>query len=83
MHENGQGMAAVTVQSDMGHTVQSLANGSYEIRGLDPGTYVVVPLLEGYRFQPPSREIVLPPNAYGQDFTAISLTPTPLPYPAP
>ena len=79
----GQAVEAVTISTDKGHTTLSEQNGYYGFRDLDPGTYSVKPQKDGYIFQPPLRELTLPPGAPMQNFLAIPPTPTPMPYPGP
>lgn len=43
----------------------------------------VIPVKDGYIFQPQMRELRVPPGAPYQNFLAIPLTPTPEPYPGP
>ncbi len=79
----GQGVEAVTLSTDHGQTTYSEQSGYYGFRDLDPGTYIVKPEKDGYIFQPPLRELTLPPGAPMQDFLAVPPTPTPVPYPGP
>ena len=81
--EAGQGVNAVTLSTQDGQTARSEQSGHYGFRNLDPGTYIVKPEKDGYIFQPPLRELSLPPGAPMQDFLAVLPTPTPVPYPGP
>ncbi len=57
------------------------AAGTGRLHHLDRGEYIVYPEHEGYRFEPPSRRVIIPPGAFSQDFAAIPPTSTPEPYP--
>ena len=77
---NRQGFAGALVQTGSYSDVSD-EQGVYEILDLEPGVHTLTPELEGYRFYPASREVILPPDATGQDFTVltqpVSITLTP------
>jgi hypothetical protein len=51
---------------------------TYTVTGLLTGTYTLTPTLAGYTFEPVTRTVSVPPDASGQDFTAVAV-PTPAP----
>jgi len=68
---NGLPVAGVTVSAHSASDTTD-SSGSYALEDLPPGTYRVIPELTGYRFLPSSREVTLPPDAAGEDFTIVS-----------
>jgi len=66
------GIAGVTISGGPGHTATTDGNGNYTMSGLTGGAYTLVPSEAGYVFSPPSRAVSGPPDATGQDFTAIA-----------
>jgi hypothetical protein len=70
----GNGVASVTVSTGSNGAMTN-ANGNYTISGLVAGPYTLTPSKSGYTFSPPSRNISVPPNSSGQDFTG---TPVPV-----
>ncbi len=77
---NGAGVVDVAVQAVRGGTLHhtfTLADGSYTIRNVVPGTYTVTPSMEGATFTPVSRSVpVTDQNVGGVNFTANSTTTT-------
>ena len=67
--DGGPGLAGASVTAD-GRSATTAADGSYAITGLGAGTYAVVAELAGYRFGPELREVTLPPDAAGVNFSA-------------
>lgn len=65
----GAPLAGVTLQAGAAATALSDSEGAYTLRGLPPGTYVVVPGKAGYTFDPSSRTLVIPPSAGDVNFT--------------
>ena len=70
LDSRGNPLAGVVI-SDGSRTTISGANGAYQLTGAPPATYTVTPSKRGYRFDPPSRSVVLSTeNAAGQNFSA-------------
>ncbi|MCD6351708.1 MAG: carboxypeptidase regulatory-like domain-containing protein, partial [Armatimonadetes bacterium] len=67
---NGSGLKGVTVSAGSYSTVTDGA-GRYVLADLPPGTHTVVPSLQGWSFDPPSRDVQLTDhNVNNQNFTA-------------
>lgn len=69
--ENGSNpVPGVTISDGAGHTATTDSNGDYVLDGLQANAYTLIPTMSGYSFSPPSRTVILPPNATNQDFVA-------------
>jgi hypothetical protein len=79
----GQGIGNVTIRTDKGQSTVSEPDGWYALVPLDSGTYIIRPEKAGTVFSPQTREVILPPSAYDQDFVIVPPTPTPVPYSGP
>lgn len=64
-------LAGVTVSNGAGDSAVTDAQGRYEL-ALPEGAHTLTPALAGYAFEPPSREVNVPPDLEGVDFTATS-----------
>jgi hypothetical protein len=77
---NGQPVPGVTISSSSEMTITS-ETGQYTFYNILTGTYVLTPTLADYTFQPATRTVSLPPDAYGQNFVIlprpVSITLTP------
>jgi hypothetical protein len=69
-------VAGITVSDGSGHTATTSSDGTYTITNLQAGTYTITPARAGYRFQPASRAVSVPPDATGRNFIAEDQTPT-------
>lgn len=67
----GSGLSGVSVTAG-GKTATTASNGTYQIGGLDPGTYTVIPKRTGYGFSPASLSLTLTTDTPGADFTAFA-----------
>jgi hypothetical protein len=74
--EDGSAVEGVTIRSSDGSST-GLISGTYTLTDLFSGTYTLTPTLSGYTFDPASLTVSVPPDATGQDFTAIADTPPP------
>lgn len=74
--EGNNPVNGVMINSSNGYTATTNISGYYTITNLISGTYTITPLLNEYIFSPVARNVRVPPNALGQDFTAISNKPT-------
>lgn len=45
------------------------SNGVYGVAELPAGSYTLTPMKDGFRFEPASRTLTVPPNGVAQDFT--------------
>jgi predicted outer membrane repeat protein len=52
-------IAGVNISDGAGHTALSGLTGSYTFSGLAPGTYTLTPSKAGYRFTPPSTQVIV------------------------
>ena len=66
-------IVGVSVSYGAGDASITQSDGTYQISGLVPGSYTLMPSKPGYTFSPPSRAVTVPPDAMGVDFIA---TPT-------
>jgi len=67
--KDGQPLAGVSLADDHGNTTTTGADGAYTLPGLQPGTYLVAPKLEGQIFLPYYRVVRLAgKDASGIDF---------------
>jgi len=67
---DGAPLAGVAVSNGAGKVATTDAAGRYRLAGLAAGAQTLTPSLAGYSFSPPSRAVTLPPDAFGQDFSA-------------
>ncbi|MCX6927330.1 MAG: immunoglobulin domain-containing protein [Verrucomicrobia bacterium] len=70
---NGPAGVTVTVSGTNGTSVVSSDAGVYGVSNLCPGFYFVVPSLPGYRFQPATNSILVPPDTNTVNFTPVQL----------
>ncbi len=68
---SGDPISGVTVSVGAGGSATTDASGTYTITGLVTGTYTITPAKTDWTFEPPTRTVSVPPDATGQDFTAI------------
>lgn len=66
---DGAPVAGVTITPDTGQPVTTGADGTYRIDQLEPGAYIITPSRSGYTFTPPQRQVSVPPDVGGQNFT--------------
>jgi hypothetical protein len=64
-------LAGVSIYAGAEYSATTDISGTYTISDVIPGTYTVTAMLEGYTFTPISRTVSVPPDAVGQDFTAV------------
>lgn len=70
----GAGLAGVTITVD-GRTTVTGPGGTWQIGNLPAGTYLVVPSLANYQFNPPSRTVtIIDRDVAGLDFEALPST---------
>ncbi len=67
---SGNPFPGVTISDNAGHTTTTGSDGRYTLSGLAAGTYIITPSRIGYIFSPASRQVTVPPDATGQNFTA-------------
>jgi alpha-tubulin suppressor-like RCC1 family protein/pimeloyl-ACP methyl ester carboxylesterase len=67
-------ISGVTVSDGTGHTATTDGDGNYTLSGLAAGTYTITPSKSGYTFSPTSRNVTVPPDATGQNFTGTPFT---------
>jgi len=67
---SGAPLAGVTIDAGNGHTAVTAADGTYTLAGLVAGTYTLTPSRAEYGFTPGARDVVVGPDAAGQDFEA-------------
>jgi len=67
---NGAALAGVKVSTNTGVSATTDSSGNYTINGLLAGPYTLTPSLAGYTFSPVTRNVTIPPNATGINFTA-------------
>ncbi len=67
--------SGVTISSNSGSSTTTSASGYYTFTNVITGTYTISPTKSGYAFLPLSRNVTVPPNAPGQNFTARSILP--------
>ncbi len=72
MDMEGGPVADVTLSTDSGDSAATDAAGNYTVTVSEDGSYTITPGKAGYSFEPPSREVTVPPDAEGQDFTALA-----------
>ena len=63
----GTGLAGVTVTAAC-YTVDTDAEGLYELANIAPGRYLVTPARAGYEFSPSQLEVTVPPSAADANF---------------
>ncbi|KAF0215598.1 MAG: fibronectin type III domain-containing [Geobacteraceae bacterium] len=58
---SGTGLAGVsiTLSGPTSQTATTASDGTYSFTGLTDGTYIITPRVEGYTFNPPSREVTV------------------------
>jgi protocatechuate 3,4-dioxygenase beta subunit len=66
----GNPVAGVIISAGEEYSATTDSQGYYTISEVVSGTYTVTASLEGYRFEPITRTVSVPPDAVGQDFTA-------------
>jgi len=71
-------LPGVTVSAGEEFSAVTDENGEYTIAGLPPDTYTLTPSLEGWTFEPATRQVEVPPDATGQDFFGAPTCPRPL-----
>ena len=64
-------IVGVSVSYGAGDASITQSDGTYQISGLVPGSYTLMPSKPGYTFSPPSRAVTVPPDATGVDFAAM------------
>ena len=69
-------VSSVTVTAMSGASTSTDTSGYYTLTGLISGTYIFTPTLSGNTFSPPTRTVILPPDAAGQDFVSTSIFPS-------
>lgn len=65
----GNRISGVTVSDGTRNVVTNEA-GQFTIAGVPPGTVTITPTKAGMAFDPPSREVTVPPSSTGNTFTA-------------
>lgn len=68
VRENGAGLQGVTISSDAAST-ETASDGTYTLADLAPGSHTLRASKDGYTFAPASRNVTVPPDAAGIDFT--------------
>ena len=71
-------LPGVTVSAGEGLSAVTNESGVYTIADLPPDTYTLTPSLEGWTFDPATRQVEVPPDATGQDFFGTPTCPDPL-----
>ncbi len=71
--EDGSPISGVEIALTNGMTTTTGSDGSYTFSKLPKGTYTIQAEKFGYTFTPATREVSVPPDANGQDFTAIPM----------
>ncbi len=67
----------LTLSGDDARVTTSVAGGGYLFTGVLDGTYTITPSRSGFRFEPPSREVVVSgADVSAVDFTAVSTAPS-------
>jgi hypothetical protein len=77
--QQGNPVAQVTIMDEDGRTTLTDESGTYLLENIPEGRYTIRPSKAGYIFSPESLSGSVPPNATGQNFTALTvviLTPT-------
>jgi class 3 adenylate cyclase/Tol biopolymer transport system component len=69
---NGNPIPDVTISADPYISAVTDANGIYNFTGLVSGTYTLLPTESDYPLLPPLRQVSVPPDATGQDFTGLA-----------
>lgn len=69
----GNPLVNVLVSTGEGYEAETDFAGNYAF-GAPAGTYTLTVSLEGYSFDPPTRQVTVPPDAGGQDFVGSLLT---------
>jgi hypothetical protein len=67
---SGNPIEGVQIATSTEYSATTDASGRYTIANVLPGTYILTPTRVGYFWSPASRDLTVPPNATGQDFTA-------------
>ncbi|MBI4674172.1 MAG: carboxypeptidase regulatory-like domain-containing protein [Chloroflexi bacterium] len=66
---NNIAISGVTINDNAGYTTTTDSNGNYAFSNLTSGTYTITPSQPSCDFSPSSRQVTIPPDATGQDFT--------------
>ena len=74
LDESGQPLAGVTISDGNGSETQTGNDGMYSLY-LPAGTYTLTAALDGYAFDPPAREVTVPPDTIDIDFTGTPVSP--------
>lgn len=69
--EYGYGLGGVEISDGAGNTTLTDNDGQYQLAPLPDGTHTLAAALDGRTFDPPSREVTVPPDMTGQDFEAL------------
>lgn len=72
MDVNGKPISGVSLEAGTAGTTTSDANGNYQFNDLPDGTYEITPKKPGYIFEPPSRQVSVPPAASDVNFVMLS-----------
>ena len=64
---DGNSLDGVVVSAGPGYSDTTAGDGTYTL-GLPAGSFTLTVTREGYAFDPPSRQVTVPPNLPGQDF---------------
>lgn len=70
----GVGLPNVTITTNSRDVAITDRDGRYSLRDLSPGSHVVTPTLNDYRFTPPTRTVMVPLAVINADFAATALT---------
>lgn len=73
---NSNPLSGVTINISNSFTATTNSSGYYSFTNMITGTYTLTPIFDHYSFVPDIRVVDLPPDAIGQDFTAMPPTPT-------
>jgi hypothetical protein len=68
---NDRPVGNVAVHVEGGSEAMTSGDGTYTLSSLEPGTYTLTPLLDGYTFEPASRTVTVSSDVSEQDFTAL------------
>jgi len=71
---SGNPLSGVNVADTVGHSSTTISDGTYVLSPLPAGTYTISSAKSGYAFSPSSLSVTVPPNATGQNFTALCFT---------
>ena len=67
----GTPISGVTISAGSENETTTNSNGEYLLKHLPPGIYTLTPSKLGYSFDPPFRELAVPPNANDANFTGM------------